>query len=154
MFGHGMYPKRLVKRVATEEIYHVVNYDTLLECLGAFLGCEPDEVLDFEGVWQWGDEHGERHEEPMQDAVTQIIKNEDVWGWIEDKRWVHIWFGDQCTPDRLLGALAHEFGHGCRPFHRDTFVEETKACKYGSVAMSAYSVMKDLMEVRDAEAGS
>lgn len=133
---------------------HIVNYDTLLECMAAFLRCEENEVLELEGVWQWGDEDGVHHEEPMQEAVAKILNYDDVWGWIEDKQWVHIWFSDQCTPERLLGALAHELGHIRRPWHRDTFVEETKACKYGSVAMTAYDIMKDLMEIRDVKARS
>lgn len=138
----------------TEADIHIVNYDTLLECMAAFLGCEEDEVESQEGVWQWGDEDGVNHEQPMQEAVAKIVSDEDVWGWIEDKWRVHIWFGDQCTPERLIGALAHELGHGRRPFHRDTFVEETKACKYGSVAMTAFEIMNDLMEDRDAKARS
>lgn len=136
----------------TEPDVHVIRYDTLLECMAAFLECEWDEVECQEGIWKWACEDGVRHEQPMQEAIVDILTNDLVWGWAEDKNWLHIWFSDRCSRERLLGALAHELGHIRRPFHRDVFKEETKACKYGSVAMTAYAIMKDLMEARDVKA--
>lgn len=127
---------------------HVILYDTLLECMADFLGCEQDEVLEQEGVWQWAGEDGVEREKPMQEAVAEILDQDLVWGWIEDKEWLHLWYSDQCPLKRLLGALAHEIGHVCRPHHRSLFTEETKACKYGATAMTAYSIMQEILDKR------
>lgn len=130
----------------------VINYDTLLECLAAYFGCEWDEVKDQEGRWEWADEDGTQHCTPTQKAMDYILTEKCVWGWVEDKHRVHIWFNDQVSQEELVGALAHELGHARRPYSKDTFKEEEKACKYGSVAATAFAIMTDLTEGRDVKA--
>lgn len=129
----------------------IVRYDTLRECLAAYLCCECDKVEDQEGIWQWSDAHGTHHESSMKDAIALILQDL-VWGWVEDKHILHVWTSDQATPEHILNMLAHEMGHTRRPWHRDTFLEEQKACGHALVAVTAFQIMNEFLEEDRAKA--
>lgn len=128
------------------EDLRVIRYDNLLDCMAEYLGCEVSEVEDQDGTWIWGDWMGNERSMSMKDAIARILSDDDIWGWLEGKEIIHIWFEKDIDPKKLIGVIAHEIGHSCRPFHRDTVKEEQKACMYQMVAGVAFDVMNDLME--------
>ena len=121
----------------------VIRHATLRACMAAFLDCEADEVEDQDGTWIWGDVDGE-HSMPMKEAISTILSFR-VWGWLEGKDTMHIWFAKNVDHKRLLQVIAHEVGHSYRPWHRDTVLEEQKADLYGVVAGQAFQIMDDLL---------
>lgn len=123
----------------------VIRYETLLECMAEFLGCDESEVEDQDGTWIWGDWTGKEYRMSMKEAISKIV-GDDVWSWLEDKETIHIWFDENVGSKRLLEVIAHEIGHSCRPFHRGAIKEEQKANTYEMVAGTAFDIMNDLLE--------
>jgi hypothetical protein len=128
------------------DLLKVIRYETLLECMAAFLGCEVSEVEDRDGTWIWGDWAGKEHRMSMKEAISKILSDDEIWGWLEDKEIMHLWFEEGVDSKKLIGVIAHEIGHTCRPFHRGAVREEQKACMYGMVAGVAFDIMNDLLE--------
>ncbi len=123
--------------------HRVIRHETLRACMAEYFGCEATEVEDQDGTWIWGDVDGE-HSMPIKEAVSTILSFR-VWGWLEGKDTMHIWFAKNVDPKRLLQVIAHEIGHSYRPYHRDAIKEEQKADLYGIVAGQAFGVMSDLL---------
>jgi len=127
----------------SDKTIQLVVYDTLINCMAAYLECEISEVEKAEGFWEWADWDGEKHSMPMQEAITEIKEN-NTWGWLEDKHIMHVWIGREAEPKEIIELLAHELGHSHRPYHKDTFKEEQKAGKYAEVAGTAYEMMCEI----------
>lgn len=128
------------------DLLKVIRYETLLECMAEFLDCEVSEVEGQPGTWIWGDWAGEEHRMSMKKAISKILSDDEIWGWLEDKETMHLWFEKGIDPKSLIRVIAHEVGHSCRPFHREAVREEQKACMYGMVAGTAFDIMNDLLE--------
>ena len=124
----------------------VIRHATLRACMAEFLRCDLDEVESQDGTWIWGDYDGE-HSMPMKEAISKILSSR-VWGWLEGKDTMHIWFAKNVDPRRLIAVIAHEMGHSNRPYHRDTVREEQKASRYEWVAFTAFDIMSDLLDKR------
>jgi len=130
------------------ELLKVIRYETRFESMAEHLGCDVSEVEDKDGTWIWGDWAGGEHSMSMKEAIPYALSRE-VWGWSENKDTVHIWFGKNVDPKKLLEVIAHEVGHTCRPYHRGSFKEERKASRYEEVAGTAYEIMSNLLESDD-----
>ena len=128
------------------ELLKVIRYETLFECMAEHLGCDVSEVEDKDGTWIWGDWAGGEHSMSMKEAISKILSDSEVWGWLEDKETLHIWFDENVSSKKLLGVIAHEIGHSCRPFHRYAIKEEQKANMYEMVAGMAFDIMNNLLE--------
>lgn len=122
----------------------ILRYSELEECLAAYLRCSTDELGEQEGVWVWADYGGERHERSIREAID-IIRDDDCWGWLEDKSVLHLWYSDGVTERSLLNMISHELGHRERPHHRTIEKEERKANQYAMISTTAYDIMQDLL---------
>ena len=122
----------------------VIRHETLRSCMAESLYCEVEELDDQDGTWEWADWDGEKHSMSMKEAISKI-SSEEVWGWLDGKDTVHLWFDKNVDPKRLIAVIAHEVGHSYRPYHRDRFKEEQKAGLYEVVAGTAFEIMMDLL---------
>ena len=127
-----------------DHVIQLIVYDTLLECMAAFFDCDTSEVQKQEGVWEWADWDGEQHSQSTREAISTILKERKVWGWVEEKSIVHLRKDEEATQKEILNVLAHEIGHTHRPYHKDSFKEEQKAEKYAEVATLAFDMMNSL----------
>lgn len=117
----------------------ITRYRTLRECLAAF-GLRPDD----KGWWKWMDASGKKHRMSYSRSIEKI-KEKGYWGFIDNKRTIHVWARTRTPMADVVGLLAHEIGHAQKPYHR-TLLEEEKASKYELVAKSAYLAARDLMK--------
>lgn len=121
----------------------VLTYDTLEECLAAFLNCEVDE-LHSKKPWVW-EQDGRVTVWGMR-RMIRCRKKEGTWGFCENKGNIHVWVASHAKPVSILRLLAHEIGHRQRPFKRNNFAEERKAEVYADVTVSAFEIMETILE--------
>ena len=114
----------------------IVRYGTLRGCMAAYFGCRESQVRKQRGFWTWADATGRRHRCSAAKTINEAVKD-GCWGWLEDKKKAHVWISTRARPAAVVYLLAHEIGHACPPHKRDSAHEETKACRYGIVAVAA-----------------
>jgi hypothetical protein len=112
-----------------------VRYETLKDCITAFLGNQPGVTIDTVGEWVTSKERMTMKE--MIARHTEI----GCWGWCENKEIIHLWVGEHADILNVINLIAHEVGHTMRPWHKDHLAEEDKACRYGDVARDALMLM-------------
>lgn len=129
----------------TNQEIQVVRHDTLLGCLAAYFDCSIPELKTLKGSWEWIDADGNYHSQPMKAALVTAVLERKAWGWLEDRRILHIWCDKKATPVQVLKVVAHEIGHSRRPHHRKGLRDERKAAQYARVAMMAFDIMSGLI---------
>ena len=117
----------------------IIRYPTLRSCLKSF-GLDDNS----KGYWQWPDADGNKHRSQNGTAIKEL-KNRSCWGWVENKKIIHVWVGKRATLSDVVSLLSHEIGHLERPFHKNRFSEEQKASKYQRVAVKALKAAQDLL---------
>jgi hypothetical protein len=135
-----------MRKTKTIETIEVCRYKTITECLAAFFYCQKDELSSVRGQFKWSDADGTVHSQEVQEAI-RVIKKRPVWGWVEDKRTLHLFIRKRASFRQVLRLVAHELGHTRRPFHRSV-KEEQKAEKYAEVATDALDIAQQLTGIK------
>jgi hypothetical protein len=77
-------------------------------------------------------------------ALNRCIKS-GYWGFISNKKTIHLWYNENCTIEDLVSFFAHEYGHAQLP-HLSRKEEEQKAGQYSDVALFAYKIANILLK--------
>lgn len=129
----------------TDPSIKLVRHDNILDCMAAYFECSVPELKTLKGDWTWMDEDGQIHSKPMKAALTTLVIERKVWGWLDDRRVLNIWVSEKAEPWQVLRVMAHELGHCLKPFYKNNLREEKKAAKYAKVATKAFVLMEELM---------
>lgn len=126
--------------------FDVLIYDTAEDILNKSWNCAFECGEDLEGDHGFFDGHGS--EIIMSNSeVLENIKEFGMWGFVGDKKDIHIWIDNGVIDDiNLMAFISHEVGHLQRPHRRDTMAEEMKAEHYSDMARCAHVICKAIKE--------
>lgn len=121
----------------------IIKHETLMSILKAYFIPDP---IPRSGTWTWYNEKGKKETMPMS-SFTKTIAKRGYWGFVLNKKELHIWYNNKCTFKDLLVAIGHELGHLERPFTKPGGrLEEIKASKYERIVKLAYKITTDLLK--------
>jgi hypothetical protein len=69
---------------------------------------------------------------------VNTIKEQGIWGFIDNKKVIHFWMDKNCPFELLLTFIAHETGHLNGRQYKNQDREEKKAHEFDQVAVYAY----------------
>lgn len=123
----------------------IILYDTPEDCVEAFCGEIPKT-----GYWDWFDEDGKLHHDSWKRSLKDI-RELGCWGWVENKKIVHVWISKRASKRMVLWMLTHEMSHIRRPHYLDQREEEMKAGQAGRSAREAYDAMTHIARFKGME---
>ena len=114
--------------------FDVLIYKTAEDILNKSWNCGED----FEGDHGFYD--GKGNEIVLSNAeVLDNIKTMGMWGFVGDKKDIHVWIDVDIVDDiNLMSFISHEIGHLQRPYKRNDMAEEMKAEHYSDVTRCSY----------------
>lgn len=122
--------------------FDVLIYNTPEEILNKFWGCDED----YEGDHGFND--GKGNEIILSHAETiDNIKEMGVWGFVGDKKDIHIWIDFDTVDDtNFMSFISHEIGHLQKPYKKDLMEEEMKAEHYSDITSCSYFLFMAIKE--------
>jgi hypothetical protein len=124
----------------------ILQYQTLRDCLNAFLGYEPtdDELKNHQ--WQ-GYNGGAKYNVNCYRWLKGTKRK--AWGWAEYRRKsIHLWSDADCSENELMKVLAHEAAHLKKPRPKDKREEEKKAAMVEACCGFAQEVAHEILVKR------
>ena len=125
----------------------IVRYNTLKECLLAYLNLNGEEYSDADlDKCYWEGYNGGRK---YRQNIGRWLKSTKYkcWGWaVYHYKEIHIWAAADCSSAELIKTLAHEYAHLHKPRHEDKREEEKKANMAGDAAKFAYNLSIQIMD--------
>lgn len=128
-----------------DKIY-LYRYETLNEIIESYLGVPIDELSDGDvlGLDANGGEHCMSFEDMMQNIEEMALYGFSAKRSGENQ--IHFWVdATRVDPIDFIELIAHERGHLLSPCKRDDLQEELKADRYGTTALFAFRVARDVL---------
>jgi len=137
--------ENLESQINRNEQFSVIRYETPEETMGAM-----DGVPQFASV----ESDGSFKDFPMEDALDGI-REVGIWGHVDAKRMIHVWFDSSVDFTGLLFFLGHEIGHMMMVLDAErkdmsdddlTIEIEESADRYGFTAKEAFRLAEILVK--------
>jgi hypothetical protein len=119
--------------------YTTKKYDDLGRLLIASM--EADELEeDLTNCYIGGVDADNELHEITYERWEESIREQGVWGFIDEVNVIHYWLGKELTVEELIHFFAHEIGHNNGVRCEDFLEEEKRAETYAYVAKLAYKM--------------